>query len=58
MTALADADAAPATPITWDFGDHGMLRNLATTTLGNFIGGALLVALPFYIVSRLMQRER
>ncbi|QEH92553.1 formate/nitrite transporter family protein [Dermacoccus abyssi] len=51
-------DAAPATPITWDFGDHGMLRNLATTTLGNFIGGALLVALPFYIVSRLMQRER
>lgn len=49
---------APATPITWGLGDHGMLRNLATTTLGNFIGGALLVALPFYLVVRLQSRDR
>lgn len=42
--------------LTWGLGEHGMLRNLALTTVGNFVGGALLVAVPFRHAARLMQR--
>lgn len=51
-------DGAPDTALTWGFGAHGLLTNIAVTTLGNLIGGALFVALPFQAIAWLQQRAR
>jgi formate/nitrite transporter FocA (FNT family) len=50
--------SAPHPAISWGFGSHGLLMNLCVTTLGNFIGGTLFVALPFQLVAWLQQRTR
>ncbi|OBF58945.1 nitrite transporter [Mycobacterium sp. 852002-53434_SCH5985345] len=49
--------AAPRGGIGWGFGQHGLLTNLGITTVGNLIGGTLLVALPFWVIAQL-QRHR
>ncbi|MEE6179571.1 formate/nitrite transporter family protein [Mycobacterium sp. 050134] len=49
--------AAPRGPITWGLGAHGLLTNIAITTVGNLIGGTLFVALPFWVIARLQQRR-
>jgi formate transporter len=49
---------APHTLLTWGFGAHGLLTNLAITTVGNLVGGTLFVALPFQLVTRLQQQGR
>lgn len=43
--------------VTWGFGAHGLLANLILTTVGNFIGGTLLVAAPFYAIAKLQARS-
>lgn len=48
---------APAS-ISWGLGSHGLLLNLILTTIGNFVGGTLLVAVPFYLVARLQTRSQ
>ena len=49
---------APHTALTWGLGAHGLLTNIAVTTLGNLIGGTLFVAVPFYLVTRLQESGR
>lgn len=49
---------APHTSLTWGFGPHGLLANLAITTVGNLIGGTLFVAVPFQLVARLQENGR
>jgi formate transporter len=49
---------APHTALTWGFGAHGLLTNIAITTLGNLIGGTLFVALPFHLVTTLQAKGR
>lgn len=41
--------------LTWGFGHHGLLLNLTLTTLGNFVGGTVFVALPFLAIARLQR---
>lgn len=48
----------PAGQVTWGFGEHGLLTNLLITTIGNFIGGALFVALPFQVIAWLQKKGR
>lgn len=47
----------PATALSWGFGSHGLLYNLTLTTLGNFIGGTVFVAVPFHLIARLQRRS-
>lgn len=47
----------PSAAITWGLGSHGLLLNLLLTTVGNFIGGTVLVALPFYLVAQLQTKR-
>jgi formate transporter len=49
---------APHTALTWGVGPHGLLTNLAITTVGNLVGGALFVAVPFQLVARLQENGR
>jgi formate transporter len=49
---------APHTSLTWGLGAHGLLTNIALTTVGNLIGGTVFVALPFQLVAWLQQRAR
>lgn len=49
--------AAPRGGIGWGFGANGLLTNIGITTAGNLIGGTLFVALPFWIIARLQQRQ-
>jgi formate transporter len=49
---------APHTTVTWGWGAHGLLTNIAITTVGNLIGGTLFVAVPFQLVTRLQQQGR
>ncbi|OCB63780.1 nitrite transporter [Mycobacterium malmoense] len=49
--------AAPRGGISWGVGDHGLLTNLAVTTVGNLIGGTLFVALPFWVIAQLQRRR-
>jgi formate transporter len=49
---------APHTALTWGLGAHGLLTNIAITTIGNLIGGTLFVALPFYLVATLQDGGR
>jgi formate/nitrite transporter FocA (FNT family) len=49
---------APHTALTWGWGAHGLLTNIAVTTVGNLIGGTVFVALPFYLVTRLQEKGR
>jgi formate transporter len=49
---------APHTAVTWGLGPHGLLTNIAITTVGNLIGGTLFVALPFQLVTRLQEKGR
>ncbi|BBX61806.1 transporter [Mycobacterium saskatchewanense] len=49
--------AAPRGGITWGWGEHGLLTNIGITTIGNLIGGTLFVALPFWVIARLQQRQ-
>lgn len=49
--------AAPRGGITWGWGEHGLLTNIAVTSIGNLIGGTLFVALPFWVIAQL-QRSR
>lgn len=51
-------DNAPAVEVTWGLGDQGLLTNILVTTLGNLIGGTLLVALPFQVIAWLQQKGR
>ena len=39
-------------------GPHGLLTNIAITTVGNLIGGTLFVALPFELVTKLQEKGR
>jgi formate/nitrite transporter FocA (FNT family) len=39
-------------------GAHGLLTNIAITTVGNLVGGTVLVALPFQLVAKLAQQDR
>jgi formate/nitrite transporter FocA (FNT family) len=48
---------APRSGITWGFGHNGLLTNIGITTVGNLVGGTLFVALPFWIIARLQQRQ-
>ncbi len=49
---------APHSALTWGSGAHGLLTNIAITTVGNLIGGTVFVAVPFYLVTRLQQNGR
>ncbi|WP_292988745.1 formate/nitrite transporter family protein [Mycobacterium sp.] len=49
---------APHTALTWGLGAHGLLTNIAITTLGNLIGGTLFVAVPFFLVTKLQETGR
>ncbi len=49
---------APHTALTWGFGGHGLLTNIAITTVGNLIGGTLFVAVPFHFVTTLQAKGR
>jgi formate/nitrite transporter FocA (FNT family) len=49
---------APHTALTWGWGAHGLLTNIAITTVGNLVGGTVFVALPFYLVTRLQEKGR
>jgi formate transporter len=49
---------APHTQLTWGLGAHGLLTNIAITTAGNLVGGTVVVALPFHLVTRLQQNGR
>lgn len=49
---------APSTAVTWGFGAHGLLTNLALTTVGNFVGGTIFVALAFHVIARLQEAGR
>jgi formate transporter len=49
---------APHTALTWGFGAHGLLTNIAITTVGNLIGGTLFVAVPFHLVTTLQAKGR
>jgi formate/nitrite transporter FocA (FNT family) len=49
---------APHTALTWGLGAHGLLTNIAITTVGNLIGGTVFVAVPFQLVTRLQQNGR
>jgi formate/nitrite transporter FocA (FNT family) len=49
---------APHTLLTWGWGAHGLLTNIAITTVGNLVGGTLFVALPFQLVAKLQQQDR
>jgi len=49
---------APHTALTWGLGGHGLLTNIAITTVGNLIGGTLFVAAPFQLVARLQEAGR
>ena len=49
---------APHTALTWGLGGHGLLTNIAITTVGNLIGGTLFVAVPFQLVTRLQEAGR
>src|ERR1700761_258186 len=49
---------APHTALTWGWGAHGLLTNIAITTVGNLVGGTVFVALPFYLVARLQEKGR
>jgi formate/nitrite transporter FocA (FNT family) len=49
---------APHTPLTWGWGPHGLLTNIAITTVGNLVGGTVFVALPFQLVAKLQQQDR
>lgn len=49
---------APHTPVTWGLEPHGLLTNIAITTVGNLIGGTVFVAVPFWLVARLQARGR
>jgi nitrite transporter len=49
---------APHTQLTWGLGAHGLLTNIGITTAGNLVGGAVFVALPFHLVTRLQQSGR
>jgi len=51
------APLAAAARITWGFGGHGLLSDLVVVTVGNFLGGTVLVALPFYVLARLQTRS-
>ncbi|HEY1841790.1 MAG TPA: formate/nitrite transporter family protein [Mycobacterium sp.] len=49
---------APHTALTWGWGAHGLLTNIAITTVGNLIGGTVFVAVPFQLVTKLQQEGR
>ena len=49
---------APHTTLTWCWGAHGLLTNIAITTVGNLVGGTVFVALPFQLVTKLQQQGR
>jgi formate transporter len=49
---------APHTALTWGWGAHGLLTNIAITTVGNLVGGAVFVALPFHLVTQLQENGR
>ena len=49
-------DAAPATGLSWGWQAHGLATNVAVTSVGNLIGGTLLVALPFQVIAWLQGR--
>jgi formate transporter len=49
---------APHPAPTWGLGAHGLLTNIAITTVGNLIGGTVFVAVPFHLVARLQQNGR
>jgi formate/nitrite transporter FocA (FNT family) len=49
---------APHTLLTWGWGAHGLLTNIAITTVGNLVGGTVFVALPFHLVAKLAQQDR
>jgi formate transporter len=49
---------APHTALTWGLGAHGLLTNIAITTVGNLIGGTLFVAVPFQLVTTLQEKGR
>jgi formate transporter len=49
--------AAPRGGISWGFGHDGLLTNIGITTVGNLVGGTLFVALPFWVIARLQQRQ-
>lgn len=51
-------ESAPHTSVTWGLGSHGLLTNIAITTLGNLIGGTVFVALPFQVIAWLQQKGR
>ena len=38
--------------LTWGLGQDGLLRNLVFVVIGNWIGSALLGALPFYVMAK------
>jgi formate/nitrite transporter FocA (FNT family) len=44
--------------LTWGWGAHGLLTNIAITTVGNLVGGTVFVALPFHLVAKLHQQDR
>ncbi|ORA16927.1 formate/nitrite transporter family protein [Mycobacterium arosiense] len=48
---------APRGVIGWGLGQHGLLTNIGITTVGNLIGGTVFVALPFWIIAQLQQRQ-
>lgn len=43
--------SAPHTNLHWGWGVHGLLTNVAFTSVGNLIGGIVFVALPFHIIA-------
>jgi hypothetical protein len=44
--------------LTWGWGAHGLLTNIAITTVRNLIGGTIFVGLPFQLVAKLQQQDR
>jgi formate/nitrite transporter FocA (FNT family) len=51
-----EAALGVAQQLSWGLGGHGLMRNFITTTIGNFIGGTLFVAAPFYLIGHLQDR--
>jgi formate/nitrite transporter FocA (FNT family) len=46
------ASAQALDSLTWGLGQDGLLRNLVFVIIGNWIGSALLGALPFYLMAK------
>lgn len=51
-----EAALGVAQQLSWGLGGNGLMRNFIMTTIGNFIGGTLFVAGPFYLIGYLQDR--